>query len=133
MKAAQPRSTCPISFMLDIFGDRWTLLVMRDLLLNGKRSFSEFLASDEGVATNILTDRLEMLVDRGVIVKDVSPDNKSKFLYYPTARGVDLIPVLCEITLWAEKYSPAGASKAFTGPLKKQRQQTIAKLKKKFG
>lgn len=105
---------------------------MRDLLLNGKKSFSEFLASDEKIASNILADRMNMLLKEGLVTKRVSPENKSKFLYEPTQKGIDLIPVLCEITLWAENYSPQRACKAFTEPLKTRRTQTIANLKKRF-
>lgn len=132
MKTVTPRSTCPISFTLDLFGDKWTLLIMRDLLLNGKKSFIDFLASPEKIASNILTDRLNSLVKEGFIIKEVSPVNKSKFLYRPTQRGIDLIPVLCEIMLWGEQHSPHGASRAFTEPLKKNRATAIEQLKKRF-
>ena len=133
MKTVIPRSTCPISFTLDLFGDKWTLLIMRDLLLNGKRSFSEFMASDEKIASNILTDRLSLLVQEGLLVKEVSPDNKSKFLYHPTQKGIDLIPMLCEVVLWAEQHSPMNAGEDFIRPLKANRSKAIASLKSRFG
>ncbi|HMG07519.1 MAG TPA: helix-turn-helix domain-containing protein [Mucilaginibacter sp.] len=116
---------------MDLFGDKWTMLIMRDLLLYGKDSFSEFLCSDEKIATNILTDRLNVLLQEGFVTKHTAPTNKSKFLYHPTDKAIGLIPVLTEITLWAEKYNPAGAPADITGPLKKDRTKALLDLKKK--
>lgn len=107
MKADMMRSDCPISCTLDVLGDKWSLLIMRDLLFFGVNSFSEFLLSDEKIAKNILADRLETLLERGFMVKEVSPENRSKFLYYPTQKGVDLIPVLFQLAVWSEKYVPS--------------------------
>lgn len=100
------RSDCPISCTLDILGDKWSLLVMRDLLFFEKTSFGEFLLSDEKIARNILSDRLEELQDKEFIIKEVSPVNKSKFLYYPTQKGVDLVPVLIQLADWGKRYNP---------------------------
>lgn len=100
------RSDCPISCTLDILGDKWSLLLMRDLLFFEKTSFGEFLLSDEKIARNILSNRLEELQDKGFIVKEVSPVNKSKFLYYPTQKAVDLVPVLFQLSDWGKKYNP---------------------------
>ena len=131
MKPVNRRSDCPIGYTLDILGDKWTLLIMRDLLLYGKDSFSAFLCSDEKIATNILTDRLNVLLQEGFVTKHTSPENKSKFLYRPTEKGIELLPVLCEITLWAEKYNPAGAPKDVTEPLRKNRAKALRDLRKK--
>jgi len=131
MRTINRRSECPISYTMDIFGDKWTMLIMRDLLLYGKDSFSEFLCSDEKIATNILTDRLNVLLQEGFVTKHTAPTNKSKFLYHPTDKAIGLIPVLTEITLWAEKYNPAGAPADITGPLKKDRTKALLDLKKK--
>jgi DNA-binding HxlR family transcriptional regulator len=131
MKPINRRSGCPISYTMDIFGDKWTMLIMRDLLLYGKDSFSEFLCSDEKIATNILTDRLNVLLQEGFVTKHTAPTNKSKFLYRPTEKAVELIPVLSEITLWAEKYNPAGAPADIAEPLKKNRAKTLRDLRKK--
>ena len=103
---------------------------MRDLLLYGKDSFGEFLCSDEKIATNILTDRLNVLLQEGFVTKNAAPTNKSKFLYRPTEKAMELIPILCEITLWAEKYNPAGAPADITKPLKKNRAKALRDLKK---
>ena len=131
MKSIIRRSGCPISYTLDIFGDKWTILIMRDLLLYGKDSFSEFLCSDEKIATNILTDRLNVLLQEGFVTKHTAPTNKSKFLYRPTKKAIELIPVLTEITLWAEKYNPAGAPADIVGPLKKNRTKALKDLRRK--
>lgn len=106
MKKTVMRSDCPISCTLDILGDKWSLLVMRDLLFFEKTSFGEFLLSNEKIARNILSDRLEALLDQGFIVKEVSPVNKSKFLYYPTQKGVDLVPLLFQLADWSKKHYP---------------------------
>ena len=131
MKTINSRSDCPIGYTLDIFGDKWTMLIIRDLLLYGKDSFSEFLCSDEKIATNILTDRLNMLLRGGFVTKHTAPTNKSKFLYRPTEKAIELIPVLMEITLWAEKYNPAGAPAEIVEPLKKNRTKALQDLKNK--
>ena len=131
MKTINRRSECPISYTMDIFGDKWTMLIMRDLLLYGKNSFSEFLCSDEKIATNILTDRLTVLLQEGFVTKHTAPTNKSKFLYRPTEKAIEMIPILSEITLWAEKYNPGGAPSDITGPLKKNRTKALRDLKKK--
>lgn len=100
------RSDCPISCTLDLLGDKWSLLIMRDLLFFNKNSFGDFLSSDEKIARNILSDRLEELQDKEFIIKEVSPVNKSKFLYYPTQKGVDLVPVLIQLADWGKRYNP---------------------------
>jgi DNA-binding HxlR family transcriptional regulator len=130
MKTINRRSECPISYTLDIFGDKWTLLIIRDLLFYGKDSFSEFLCSDEKIATNILTDRLNVLLQQGFVTKHTSPTNKSKFLYRPTEKAIEMIPILSEITLWAEKYNPGDAAMAIAEPLKKNRAKALRDLRK---
>ena len=91
------RSQCPISTALDIFGDKWTLLVVRDLLFNEKKTYGEFLDSEEKIATNILADRLALLEMAGIISREKHPDSKLKILYKLTDKGIDLIPVLVEV------------------------------------
>lgn len=110
-KNASARSSCPISCALDLLGDRWTLLVVRDLLMRGRRHF-EHLAADESIATNILADRLERLEEAGVITKHRDPDDGRRRLYAPTPRGVDLIPILLEIGLWGDEHTGHGQADA---------------------
>jgi DNA-binding HxlR family transcriptional regulator len=104
MKRITRRSRCPISTTLDILGDKWTLLIIRDLMFNGKRTYGEFLQSEEKIATNILADRLLILEKTGLAEKKAFPGNKVKNLYQLTPKGIDLMPVLFEIILWGDRY-----------------------------
>ena len=104
MKASEKRSDCPISSSLDIFGDRWSLLLVRDLMLHKTRTYGDFAKSEEKIATNILANRLQVLEENGIIVKLPYPDNKVKGLYQLSQKGVDLIPALIEIALWGGKH-----------------------------
>ena len=99
------RSDCPISCSLDVFGDKWSLLIIRDIMLRGKVSYSEFLASEEKIATNILVNRLNVLEAEKILVKEVSPANRSKFVYSLTQKGADLLPIVIEIMDWGAKYN----------------------------
>lgn len=102
---SKTRSNCPVSCSLDIFGDKWTLLIIRDVMIKGKISYGEFLQSDEKIATNILASRLAMLEDEKILRKEVSTANKSKFEYSLTQKGADLLPVLVEMAEWSIKYN----------------------------
>jgi len=105
-KTTDRRSHCPISVALEIFGDRWSLLIIRDILLLGKTTFGEFLDSGEGIATNILADRLQRLEALKTIEGRQDPDNRRRTVYRLTAKGCDLAPVLVEIILWSAKHQP---------------------------
>jgi len=96
---ASKRSTCPVAFSLDIFGDRWTLLVIRDLFF-GRTRFKEFAASPEGIPTNILTDRLERLLARGIIEQIPAEDGTKRLAYSLTKKGKALGPVLRAMRDW---------------------------------
>ncbi|WP_216629447.1 winged helix-turn-helix transcriptional regulator [Taibaiella lutea] len=126
------RSACPISCTLDVLGDKWSLLIMRDLLLFGTNSFGEFLLSDEKIARNILADRLEVLVKEAFIVKEVSPDNKSKFLYYPTKKGVDLVPMLLQLAAWSQKHNPSCKPKKEVAAYTDSKGKAMRDLKKRI-
>ncbi len=95
---------CPIAFGLDTFGDRWSLLVIREMMLNGKKTYSEFLGADEGISTNILADRLKHLEAEGIIEKSRDPENHKSFLYTLTDKGRDLAPMIMEIISWSGKH-----------------------------
>jgi len=98
------RSNCPINFAVETFGDKWTLLVIRDLMFKGKRHYSDFLASDEKISTNILADRLQKLEFKGVISKSTDPENASKYIYSLTEKGQALLPAMIEVTAWSAQY-----------------------------
>ena len=98
------RSECPISSSLEIWGDKWSLLIIRDLMLKKECTYGDFLKADEKIATNILASRLQDLLQAGIINKKDHPESKLKSLYYLTAKGIDMIPLIVEINLWSEKY-----------------------------
>lgn len=105
MMDTKKRSDCPISCSLDIWGDKWSLLIVRDLLFSMQCTYGDFLKSEEKIATNILATRLQMLESNGIITKLNHPDSKAKVLYQLTQKGIDLLPIMLEIHLWADKYS----------------------------
>lgn len=104
------RSACPISFALECFGDRWTLLVIRDLLFKGKCRYQELRSAEEGIASNILSDRLRSLQAAGIIERNVAGRNAGGVTYRLTPRGLDLAPILVEMILWSATHDPATAA-----------------------
>jgi DNA-binding HxlR family transcriptional regulator len=103
---AEPRSYCPINLSLEIFGDTWTLLVLRDMMFGGKRHFRELLQSDEGISTNILADRLARLVEHGMLTKADDPTHKQKAIYSLTEKAISLLPVIVQIGAWGSRWVP---------------------------
>lgn len=104
------RSHCPIAFALDVFGDKWSLLILRDMLFLGKRHYHEFLASGEGISTNILASRLKQLEAQGLIAKSKDAKNRRQRVYLPTRKGQELLPVMLEIIRWSARYDPQTAA-----------------------
>jgi DNA-binding HxlR family transcriptional regulator len=104
MRKIEKRSDCPISNSLDIWGDRWSLLLIRDLIFNKTRTYKDFLNAKEGIATNILSARLAALEENEIIEKVDNPGTKNRVFYKLTTKGIELFPILVEIHLWAEKY-----------------------------
>ena len=101
-KAAN-RSECPLSCSLDIWGDKWSLLIIRDLVFYKKKTYGEFLQSDEKIATNILANRLKLLEESGILLKKDNPVNKVKNIYELTGKGIGLVPMLLEAYIWADE------------------------------
>jgi DNA-binding HxlR family transcriptional regulator len=99
------KSLCPINQALELFGDKWTLLIIRDIIFRGKSTYREFLYADEKIASNILADRLSMLEAEDVIVRKNDPSHKQKIIYTLTEKGIDLLPLLIEIGNWSSKYN----------------------------
>lgn len=95
------QSGCPVAFGLDTFGDRWSLLVIREIMLRGKKTYSEFMEMDESIATNILIDRLKHLEAEGIVTKTRDPENRRSFIYTLTKKGRDLAPIMLEIIIWS--------------------------------
>lgn len=124
------RSDCPINFSLELFGDRWTLLVIRDLVFNGKKHFREILASTEKISTNILADRLKRLEENGIISRQTAPDSGREVIYRLTEKGSDLIPILLEMTRWGAKYDKhTGAPASFIKLIEAERERLTEELK----
>ena len=98
------RSSCLIASALDLIGDKWSLLIIRDMLLSQKKMFKELLASEEGIATNLLSARLKLLESLGVITKQKLATNKKENIYLLTEKGIDLAPLILEIVIWSDKY-----------------------------
>jgi DNA-binding HxlR family transcriptional regulator len=106
MNKIKKRSDCPVSCSLDIWGDKWSLLIIRDLMFAKECTYGDFLKAPEHIATNILASRLLTLEENKIIEKLDHPDSKAKVLYRLTRKGIDLLPIMIEINLWAEKYFP---------------------------
>ena len=104
LKESECRSCCPLANTLDVFGDRWSLLVIRDMIFMNKHEFGEFMQGPERIATNILTDRLKCLQSCDIIANRRHPSHKNKKIYYLTQKGKDLLPILVELVLWGIKY-----------------------------
>ncbi len=125
---------CPIVFSLDLFGDRWSLVILRDILIRGKRHFRELLASDEKIASNILSDRLESLVRNGFLTRTDDSANTSAAIYTPTRKALELLPMLFELMRWGIRYNPnADTSGPVMSQLVNDPKGLHARILKKFG
>jgi DNA-binding HxlR family transcriptional regulator len=104
---AEQRSGCPINLTLEVVGDKWSLLVIRDMIFGNRRHFRELLTkSEEGIASNILADRLKRLVEQGIISKADDPTHKQKSVYSLTDKGIELLPVLAQMSVWGRRHLP---------------------------
>lgn len=124
------RSGCPIAITLDLLGDQWSLLVVRDLMFHGRRTFGEFAAAGEGVATNILTERLERLEAAGIIARTADPADRRRRIYCLTAKGIDLAPVLVEMVLWAARHERTDAPRALVARMRRDRAGFLEELRR---
>jgi DNA-binding HxlR family transcriptional regulator len=122
MRRRRRKSDCPVHFALEVFGDGWTLLIIRDLMFKGRTTYTDFLRAEEGIATNVLADRLVRLEEDGVIEKDGGDDGPGAKRYRLTAKGIDLLPVMLDIIGWSAKYDPkTAADKSFVRRLQRDR------------
>lgn len=119
MKILKKRSFCPISCALDVIGDKWSLLIVRDILSRTKRTHGAFRASDEKIATNILADRLAWLEQEAIIVKAPDPQDGRSEIFSLTEKGVDLLPVLAALAAWSAKHDPSFAADPLAGRLER--------------
>lgn len=100
----QPKSGCPINLGLEVFGDRWTLLILRDIMFTDRRTFREIQASEEGISPKTLSERISMLVDEGFLVRSSDPEHSQRSILKLTQKGIDLLPVLADISVWSLKH-----------------------------
>jgi DNA-binding HxlR family transcriptional regulator len=126
------RSRCPVSCTLDILGDKWSLLVIRDLLFTESRRFGDFAAADEGMATNVLAERLERLECEGLIRREPDPADGRKFLYGLTPKGLDLAPLIVEMVIWAARYEDTAAPTALVREMERDRRKFIQGLRARW-
>lgn len=110
MRRRRRRSDCPIHFGLEVFGNPWTLLIVRDLMFKGCSTYTEFLHAEEGIATNVLADRLARLEQEGIVAATRDPTTGRAVRYQLTAKGVDLLPLMLEVIAWSAKYDPNTAA-----------------------
>jgi DNA-binding HxlR family transcriptional regulator len=106
--APKRRSGCPLNASIEILGDRWSLLIVRDMMLRNFHSYKQFLESHERIATNILADRLRDLEKHGIITPQRDPEDGRKVIYRLTAKGIDLAPVMAEMVLWSASHEDVG-------------------------
>jgi DNA-binding HxlR family transcriptional regulator len=105
--SGKEKSNCPINLSLEVIGDRWTLLIIRDMMFAGKKHFREFLQSDEGVSSRTLADRLQTLQAEGIVTRHGDPNHKLKAVYRLTKAGIDLLPMLVDLGVWGNRYRAA--------------------------
>ena len=126
------RSHCAVNYGVEIFGDRWSLLIIRDIVFVGKKTYGEFLKSEEGIATNVLASRLVFLEEQGILSRTPSPDDGRKDFYTLTEKGLELMPIVLSIVLWSAKHDPKSyvrRSKDFLARLRQNPVQVSEEVK----
>lgn len=126
------RSGCPIGIALDIFGDRWSLLVVRDLMFKGLHTFNAFLAAGEGIASNILADRLARLEAAGIVTRSPDPQDARRTLYRLTEKGIDLAPALVELVLWSGRWEETDTPPATAREMRLHRDRFVADVRRQW-
>jgi DNA-binding HxlR family transcriptional regulator len=130
-KASKRRSDCPLNASVEMLGDRWSLLIIRDMMLQGARSYKTFLKCYEGIATNILADRLRKLEAYGIITTQPDPADKRRVIYLLTQKGIDLAPVLTEMVLWAAAHEDTG-NQALVQQMRTDREKFLAGVRQRW-
>ena len=125
------RSGCPISVALQIFGDAWSLLIVRDLMFKGLSTFNEFASSGEGIASNVLSERLARLEAAGILLKEPDLEDGRRSRYRLTEKGADLAPALVEIVLWAARHEKTEAPATTLRAMRLHRERFIADVRKR--
>lgn len=128
----QARPACPVTFALEIFGDRWTLLVLRDVILEARHRYKDLLIANPGLATNVLADRLKRLERRGFLNKRRDPLDARQYVYKPTETAIALIPMLVEMIVWSAKQGAGGVPATFLDRFETDRDGLVAELKQRI-
>jgi DNA-binding HxlR family transcriptional regulator len=123
------RSDCPISVTLELLGDRWSLLIVRDLVFKGFRTFQDFADAGERIASNVLADRLTRLEAAGIVSRRPHPDDRRRVIYRLTEKGIDLAPLLVEIVLWAARHEETAAPPATVREMRMRRARFLRGLR----
>ena len=130
-RKAERRSECPLNASVEMLGDRWSLLIIRDMMLRGARTYKEFLRGHEGIATNVLADRLRKLVAYRIITTEPDPSDGRKLTYRLTAKGIDLAPVLTEMVLWAAAHEDTG-NQALVEQMREHKEKFMAGVRQRW-
>lgn len=128
----QPRSGCPISIALELLGDAWSLLIVRDLMFKDRRTYNDFLSGGEGIASNILADRLRKLEVANIIEKRRDPGDARRFIYRLSPKGIDLAPVLVELVIWSARHEQTDAPPAVVRSMRADRESFLADLRRRW-
>jgi DNA-binding HxlR family transcriptional regulator len=129
--ARKRRSGCPVSISLELLGDRWSLLIVRDLMVRGYRTFKEFQESGEGIASNVLTDRLRRLQEVGIVESEAAEDAR-RVHYRLTERGIDLAPLLLDLLIWGARHERSSAPPALVERMEKDREGFLAEVRRRW-
>jgi len=126
------RSGCPVSISLELLGDRWSLLIIRDLMVRGFRTFKDFQGSSEGIATNILADRLKKLQAAGIVSAEEEESDGRRVNYRLTEKGIDLAPVLLELLIWGARHEETVAPCVVIDKMDKHREHFLAEVRRRW-
>jgi DNA-binding HxlR family transcriptional regulator len=129
---SQPRSGCPISIALELLGDPWSLLIVRDLMFKDRRTYNDFLTGGEGIASNILADRLRKLEVAKIIEKRRDPQDGRRFVYRLSTKGIDLAPVLVELVIWSARHEQTDAPPAVVRAMRGDRAAFLAEVRRRW-
>lgn len=126
------RSGCPVSITLEMLGDRWSLLIIRDLMVRGYRSFRDFQNSGEGIATNILSDRLQKLEETGIVTAEPEPSDARRINYRLTKKGIDLAPVMLEMLIWGARHNQTAAPSPLIEQMAEHKEAVLEEVRRRW-
>ena len=129
---SKQRSGCPVSISLEALGDRWSLLIIRDMMVRAFRTFKQFQESDEKIATNILADRLQKLAAAGIITSEPEKSDRRKVNYRLTEKGIDLAPVVLDLLIWGTRHEETGAPNAVVEKMAANHDEVLAEVRRRW-